>query len=63
MSKKYYVMLAKLNAHDELVAALRDLLDRFERICPDADGAIDDADFKRIRKVRAALAAADHKGE
>lgn len=39
------------NAFPDLVEALKELLDRFVKICPDADGKIDPADQKRIDKA------------
>jgi hypothetical protein len=39
----------------EMLEALEDLLFRFKRICPDADGKIDPADSKRIRNVEAVI--------
>lgn len=38
-----------------LIAALEDMTDRFERVCPDVAGYIDESDVKRIKKARAAL--------
>lgn len=47
-------MLRAANSHDDLVAALRALLPRFEAVCPSDDG-IDPDDQKRIDMARAAL--------
>ena len=37
------------------VETLRELVSRFESICPDADGRIDLADVKRIRQAKKIL--------
>lgn len=36
---------------NEDLRTLKDLLSRFEAVCPDVDGNIDPADKKRIRKA------------
>jgi hypothetical protein len=37
------------------VETLRELLSRFEHLCPDVDGKIDPADQKRIRAAKKIL--------
>jgi hypothetical protein len=36
-------------AYAELLETLEDLLERFQKVCPDMDGKVDPADAARIR--------------
>ena len=54
-SRVWRVMGEFESDRNDLVAALRDVTDRLEAVCMDADGVTSNADLKRIAKARAAI--------